>query len=215
MNVTGESFDYGPYRFLPTFDPDFVAAYFDPTGLYAFGRQPATVQWNLARLADALTPLAPAVSLASALAVYDAAFAEAFHAAVLMRLGLHPLGPDEDEGLVAAVFAFLRDSRVGVDRFFFDWYGGAASETRAQASPGAPLYGGHAFGVLRRRLEPYVPRHPERLALPYWQQAAPCTLLIDDVEAVWAAITERDDWVPFDAQLAAIEELRRVRDPLV
>jgi uncharacterized protein YdiU (UPF0061 family) len=21
MNVTGESFDYGPYRFLPTFDP--------------------------------------------------------------------------------------------------------------------------------------------------------------------------------------------------
>src|SRR4029450_4848737 len=122
MNVTGESFDYGPYRFLPTFDPDFVAAYFDPTGLYAFGRQPATVQWNLARLADALTPLAPAVSLASALAVYDAAFAEAFHAAVLMRLGLHPLGPDEDEGLVAAVFAFLRDSRVGVDRFFFDWY---------------------------------------------------------------------------------------------
>src|SRR5262245_56599431 len=26
MNVTGESFDYGPYRFLPVLDPDFVDA---------------------------------------------------------------------------------------------------------------------------------------------------------------------------------------------
>ena len=32
MNITGESFDYGPYRFLPRNDPNFVAAYFDQTG---------------------------------------------------------------------------------------------------------------------------------------------------------------------------------------
>ena len=31
MNVTGESFDYGPWRFLPTMDPHFTAAYFDQT----------------------------------------------------------------------------------------------------------------------------------------------------------------------------------------
>ena len=29
MNITGESFDYGPYRFLPRNDPNFTAAYFD------------------------------------------------------------------------------------------------------------------------------------------------------------------------------------------
>ena len=56
MNVTGESFDYGPYRFLPTYDPAFVAAYFDSHGLYAFGQQPTMVRWNVERLADALTP---------------------------------------------------------------------------------------------------------------------------------------------------------------
>jgi hypothetical protein len=32
---------------------------------------------------------------------------------------------------------------------------------------------------------------------------------------VWAAIAERDDWGPFDATLAAIEELRSAGDPLV
>src|SRR5690606_37698127 len=46
INVTGESFDYGPWRFLPVLDPAFTAAYFDETGLYAYGRQPDTLLWN-------------------------------------------------------------------------------------------------------------------------------------------------------------------------
>jgi uncharacterized protein YdiU (UPF0061 family) len=39
MNITGESFDYGPWRWLPAWDAGFTAAYFDHSGLYAFGRQ--------------------------------------------------------------------------------------------------------------------------------------------------------------------------------
>jgi len=55
MNITGESFDYGPYRLLPTLDPSFTAAYFDHGGLYAFGRQPEAMSWNLAQLAQSLS----------------------------------------------------------------------------------------------------------------------------------------------------------------
>ena len=55
MNITGESFDYGPYRFLPTLEPGYVAAYFDHGGLYAFGRQPDAMIWNLAQLAQCLS----------------------------------------------------------------------------------------------------------------------------------------------------------------
>src|SRR5690606_22098807 len=57
VNVTGESFDYGPWRFLDRYDPRFTAAYFDETGLYAFGRQPDALAWNLTRLAECLVPL--------------------------------------------------------------------------------------------------------------------------------------------------------------
>ena len=53
MNLSGESFDYGPYRFLPHNDPNFTAAYFDHAGLYSFGRQPEAVFWNLRQLAGA------------------------------------------------------------------------------------------------------------------------------------------------------------------
>ena len=72
MVITGESFDYGPYRFLPVVRiVKFIAAYFDHTGLYAYGRQPRAVFRNLVRLADALRPLAPQLALASALSEFE------------------------------------------------------------------------------------------------------------------------------------------------
>ena len=55
INITGESFDYGPYRFLPHYDPQFTAAYFDHNGLYAYGKQPQMILWNLERLHEALS----------------------------------------------------------------------------------------------------------------------------------------------------------------
>jgi uncharacterized protein YdiU (UPF0061 family) len=67
MNLTGESFDYGPYRFLPRNDPNFVAAYFDSAGLYSFGRQPEAVFWNLQQLAGALSLVTGSDPLVAAL----------------------------------------------------------------------------------------------------------------------------------------------------
>ncbi|RYD86598.1 MAG: YdiU family protein, partial [Sphingomonadales bacterium] len=67
MNVSGESFDYGPWRWLPRWDPGFTAAYFDHAGLYAFGRQPEALYWNCGQLAIALRALADAPPLLAAL----------------------------------------------------------------------------------------------------------------------------------------------------
>ena len=214
MNVTGESFDYGPYRFLPTFDPEFVAAYFDHTGLYRFGRQPAVVAWNLERLAEALAVVAPVEGLRRALDGYDALFHEALATQLLARLGLRARNADDDGELVQATVEFLRTSAVGVDRFFFDWYAGAASAERALAGPAAGYYVGPAFESVRRRLAAYEPVAPERTGLPYFQRGEPCSLLYDEVEGIWAAIDARDDWGPFEAKLAAIEELRLVNPEL-
>ena len=72
MNITGESFDYGPYRFLPRNDPNFVAAYFDHSGLYSFGRQPEAVFWNLRQLAGALTAVSEPEPLVEALNGFSA-----------------------------------------------------------------------------------------------------------------------------------------------
>ena len=49
--ITAQSFDYGPWRWTPFWDGHFTAAYFDHAGLYAFGRQPEAIHWDLVQLA--------------------------------------------------------------------------------------------------------------------------------------------------------------------
>ena len=208
MNVTGESFDYGPYRFLPTYDPEFTAAYFDHHGLYAYGNQPAIVEWNLARLAETLLPLGARPGLEAAVAGYGPAFERALVERFLVRLGLAARGPDEDAALGTAVFRFLTESQIGFEQFFFDWYGGAASAGRARASPIAARYDDSSFAAVRARFDDHAPLAPARLTHPYFQRPRPCTLLIDEIETLWDAIAGGDDWSLFAAKLAEIGELR-------
>ncbi len=208
--ITGESFDYGPYRFLPHYDPGFTAAYFDETGLYAYGRQPATLQWNLARLAECLLPFADRDALTEALGAFSDQFEAALRDAMVRRLGLVPGDLAADLGFIAAWFGFLRDSRAPFEQAFFDWYGGPASEARAAASPIAALYQGTDFMPVRDGLLARQPGPAAQAALqqPYFAAPRPTTLLWDEIEALWAPIASDDDWSGFDAKLAAIEALR-------
>ena len=212
MNITGESFDYGPYRFLPTYDPDFVAAYFDSTGLYAFGRQPETVAWNLTRLAAALRIVSEDdAALGAALGDYEPAFRAAMRARLLARLGLESLGADEDDRLVGAVFDFLEQIAIPFEQLFFDWFGGAPSEARALRGPVADAYASEHFQVVHHALirHPTRPDVRDRLAgSAYFARRGPCGLLIDEVESIWDAIAARDDWSAFEDKLRAIDEMR-------
>jgi len=55
--ISGETIDYGPCAFIDAYDPAAVFSSIDHGGRYAFGRQPMIMQWNLARLAEALLAL--------------------------------------------------------------------------------------------------------------------------------------------------------------
>ena len=192
INITGESFDYGPWRWLPTYDPAFTAAYFDHSGLYAYGRQPDTLLWNLTRLAECLLPLAEQEALVAVLHGFAPAFQYAYHAALLRRLGVARRGAGQDAAVSVAWWRALADSQVPFEQAFFDWFGGHAS---------APY--GPAFDGVRAALEGCAPAEGARLNDPYFQ-GAPCTMLVDDVEAVWAPIAAGDDWSAFEAKIAAI-----------
>jgi uncharacterized protein YdiU (UPF0061 family) len=201
MNVTGECFDYGPYRFLPTYAPDFTAAYFDHVGLYAYARQPQAFLWNVVRLAEALKLVAPSSSFDLVPRQFEAAYNAALERRFLARLGVASRGMEEDARLVALSFAFMEESQVGFDRFFFDWFGGAAGAARARGGPARALYETEAGRSLGRTLEDYAASSPSLLTGAYFQGDAPSTLLIDEVEAIWSAIAERDDWGPFEAKI--------------
>ncbi len=187
MNITGESFDYGPWRWLPTWEPGFTAAYFDHAGLYAFGRQAEAIQWNLGQLGASLRPLAEAEPLIAAFErfapLYQARLIERF----CWRLGVAPAGGEADGALVGAAERAMREAGIGPDAFFFRHRGGRGAE-----------------GALAEAL---AGRDEVPLDHNYWADGEPCSMLIDEVEAIWARIAEHDDWQPLYDKVAAVRRM--------
>lgn len=206
INITGESFDYGPWRFLPTYDPSFTAAYFDEWGLYAFGKQPDTLAWNLTRLAEVLLPLGEHDELEASLNRFWPAFQRSIWQAMLERLGLESLGVEADSALVAEVFSALHITQAPYEQFFFDWRGG--DDGRAFASPSAEHYRSEAFEKLRGLIAAHPQAANANLDHPYFKRERPRTMLIDEMEALWTPIAEGDNWRPLYEALGEIEEMR-------
>ncbi len=193
MNITGESFDYGPYRFLPTFQPGFTAAYFDRQGLYAFGRQPDAVVWNLSRLAGALGLLVEdSQALAGALQGFGPAFQTGLRQHFLRHLGRAGAPQPSKAEQVALddvmhqTFQALRETDFGFEAFFH----AAGYGDQPDRLP-------DAFGSVLQALKAY-PRCGPTLS------DEPVSLLYDEIEAIWSGIDTRDDWQAFHDKVVAI-----------
>ena len=76
------------------------------------------------------------------------------------------------------------------------------------AGPRADLYDGEHFRTFRALMKTRAPARPERLTHEYFQRTEPEELLYDQIESLWIAVADRDDWSPFTAKLAAIETAR-------
>jgi uncharacterized protein YdiU (UPF0061 family) len=196
INITGESFDYGPWRFTPYWDADFTAAYFDHYGLYAFARQPEAINWDLAQLGGCLSLLTPeAQPLSDVLAGWGDRFEAAFVSALLCRLDVDAKGGQSDRELASALLKALESRAATIDRIFFDWRGGR--------DPGVESYPGEPFRALAAKL---AGRERPRTHV-YWSDPEPCSMHIEEVEAIWDAIATSDDWSPFDSKIAAIRRM--------
>lgn len=188
MNITGESFDYGPWRWLPRWDPAFTAAYFDSSGLYAFGRQVQAIHWNCGQLAVALRTLEEAPPLIAALNRFEAHYRAAMARRWCWRLGVAQRGRDEDTALIGLCEAAMAESGEGPDAFFFRHRGGRGGA-------------GGALGDALAAYEPVADSHP------YWSDPAPQAMLIDEVEAIWAPIAEHDDWSLLEAKVSTLRRM--------
>lgn len=190
MNITGESFDYGPYRFLPHFEPGFTAAYFDHQGLYAYGRQPDAVIWNLTRFAGALGLLVEDVqSLAPLLHAFGPRFSARLRQHFFWRLGREadsdPGQADAQDALMREAFSALAATKFGFEAFF-----------HAAGYGDQPDLLPSEFQAFLAKLADY-PRRGNHIS-------APVSLLYDEIEAIWAPIDQRDDWRSFHDKVTQI-----------
>ena len=126
---------------------------------------------------------------------------------MLWRLGVASLDNEADIALVQTIETALAESKVGIDRFFFDWAGGCLRKP----SPADAVYASDALAPFRSQISDYTPSRV--LDHAYWSRAEPVSMPIEIVEQIWSHIVEDDDWSALEAQIADIrimgEALRR------
>ena len=204
FNVTGESFDYGPWRFLPKFDPDLTAAYFDQTGRYSYGRQPEAAMWAVCRLADCFVKFVPKSKLEDQLHGFYATLELALAKAVQRRLGIAFETADDKRDVMLArqFFSTARASDRGFDQIFHDLYGGVP-RCEGYDEVWAPLLDTLSGA---RLVWPNAFQHS------HFKQTFAVSLKIDEVEELWAPIATEDNWQPLAEKISAIRTMRAALD---
>ena len=118
--ISGETIDYGPCAFMDRVDPATVFSSIDARGRYAYGNQPSIVQWNLARLGEALVPLmgddldATGDALNGILAAFQDVYAQRWASGMAAKLGI----AEPDLELGTDLMTLLHAQRVDFTSFF-------------------------------------------------------------------------------------------------
>jgi uncharacterized protein YdiU (UPF0061 family) len=193
FNVTGESFDYGPWRFLPQFDSHFTAAYFDQDGRYAYGRQPEASLWAACRLADCLVPFGGTPPLEAALKDFYPQLEASLQRRVCWRLGIEA-SEEQARDIAGALFVAAKADQTPFAQILHDWYGG---ERRRGT------YDGDAWRGFATMLVGATPL--PQAGNPVFDRTVPVALPIERVEALWDPIAGSDDWAPL---YGALDEIR-------
>ena len=195
FNVTGESFDYGPWRFLPRFDPSFTAAYFDNGGRYAYGRQPEASLWAVCRLADCLVPFGGTEPLEKVLADFYPRLEMRLQQNLCWRLGVEA-SEETGKHVVRSLFEAARGSETPFAQIIHDWYGGKQRRGRYDGA-GWQEFAGHMAATTP------LPQAGD----PWFEREEAVWLPIELVESLWEPIAMHDDWAPLYARIDEIREL--------
>jgi uncharacterized protein YdiU (UPF0061 family) len=119
MSILGLTIDYGPYGWIDDYDPDWTPNTTDAHGRrYRFGWQPRIAHWNLARLAQALSPLfGSAQPLQDGLDRFAATYEREEGDATARKLGLAECR-DDDVALIRDLHALLQSAEVDMTLWF-------------------------------------------------------------------------------------------------
>lgn len=215
MAITGESFDYGPFAFIPTLDPSFTAAYFDHFGRYSYGRQPAICRWNLEMLQRPLERVISSSDLESGLAPFNTHYEQTYRQRMLHKLGFEASDNPALEELLNLTLTLLKETQIGYHSFFAelaqqfsqDWrndVGQIFSEASVSLGEFANLWNtwkNSYFSLLLSLPEAEMDAIATRLRL----HNPTTTPLRPAIETVWDAIAQQDDWQPFNVLLKEIQ----------
>ncbi len=203
MSIAGESFDYGPYAFIPTYDTRFTAASFDYGGRYSYGNQPYICKFNLELLQLPLAMVTEQSDLEVGLAQFDSYYQQHYQKLMLQKLGF-----DDDLGILAnellsQTINLLRDTQISYHGFFAELAQGFNQSwhtnrdlilENATFSPQVTTQ----WRIVYHKCLNHIPIIAlEKVGDRLINHNPPTALLRPLIESVWQSITEENDWQPF------------------
>ena len=216
MSITGESFDYGPYAFIPTYNPKFTAAYFDYSGLYCYGNQPRICRWNLEKLQRPLGMVMSQKDLDAGLEKFETHYEETYRQLLIEKLGLIDVSLENTENFVTKTVNLLRDSQVPYHQFFAElgnWFSPTWRDNSEIILENAPF-----IKQLREQsslwenwkqlyqqcLKQCNDNELEKMGSRLQKKNPQTALLRPVIESVWEPISLDNEWTPFYALLDQI-----------
>ncbi|MEM8721078.1 MAG: YdiU family protein [Cyanobacteria bacterium P01_G01_bin.39] len=208
MSITGESFDYGPYAFIDTYNPAFTAATFDHQGRYSYRNQPSVCRWNLAMLQRPLSAVIPVSAMDAALNTFSESYTHYYHQLMLQKLGFNRLSFLETEELIDLTLQLLFLTKVNYGKFFSELRQKFTTKWSQDANYILQdlqcLVSVEEVTILKRWCWLYhqilLERSPEeiKLIIQNLQRVNPSAVLLQSrIETIWQAIEEHDNWQLF------------------
>jgi len=117
MSILGETIDYGPYGFMESYDPAWVANHSDYEARYAFEKQPGVALWNLNCLLHCFSKHLTRSQLVSILSKYETKLMDYFQTLIRTKLGLK-MSTDGDQELFTSLLLLLEKERVDYTCFW-------------------------------------------------------------------------------------------------
>jgi uncharacterized protein YdiU (UPF0061 family) len=214
MSITGESFDYGPYAFIPIYDRQFTAAYFDYFRRYSYGKQPAVCQWNLEMLQLPLEAGISPADMAAGLARFDEHYQGEYRQLMLSKLGFSQQSSDLDK-LLGLTIQVLQNTQLGYHGFFLrltqmfspKWREDASSILNCpdMLSDASSEYLENWRNLYQRILNSLPLDEMDNVAQHLASSNPKTVLLRPVIEAVWEPIANEDNWEPFYDLLRRIQ----------
>jgi len=202
INISGELFDYGPYRFLPHYDPHFTAAYFDQNGLYAFGRQPESIFWNLARLGESLLLAYPDLPLQIMLENFEDLFNDNLYDYFQKKLNVKFKTDDQTTQALQLFFTMASKTRLLFEKLFFSLHSANIQKENNE------IIQFKEFKELRSLIEGSDVLNQQIHHNSYFQRDEPETLIINEIENIWNEIDQNNDWSLFHQKIESIRAMR-------
>lgn len=213
MSITGESFDYGPYAFIPSYNPSFISAYFDYGGRYSYGNQPFICRLNLEMLQLPLGMVVSVFDLETALTQFDDYYYSYYYNLMLKKLGfeVEKISYAEGTDLVDITIELLHKTQINYHQFFadlaqqFNWGWREKASTILENSS-LPNGDWNNFKTLYYKLLNQLPLEDmEKVAERLTYHNPKTTLLRPLIESVWESITYDDNWEPFKELIQKIQ----------